>query len=324
MNKIASIGECMLELSAAQAQPDLRRLGFGGDTLNTAVYLARLEVPVDYVTALGDDPYSERMIEAWRGEQVGTDLVQRIAGRLPGLYMIEVDERGERRFFYWRQQAPAREIFSNERTADLCQALLRYEWLYLSGISLSLYGEAGRERLFDLLRQFRAQGGKVAFDSNYRPRAWSSVEVARREIRDQLALTDIVLSSLEDETGLNGVGSAEEACDLIHGFGPRTVVIKQGGAGLRGFHQWTENHRSRHQGRQDRRCHRRRRFLQCRVPRGHPARRGSAEGRQARPSLRRHRDRPSWRNRSASGLPRCAKGLDSARFIDIARHSHFR
>lgn len=231
MSRIASIGECMLELSAAPAQPDLRRLGFGGDTLNTAIYLARLGVPVDYVTALGDDPYSERMIAAWREERVGTDLVQRTAGRLPGLYMIEVDARGERRFSYWRQQAPAREIFSNERAAGLCDALLRYEWLYLSGISLSLYGEAGRERLFDLLRQFRAGGGKVAFDSNYRPRAWSSVEVARRETRDQLALTDLVLSSLEDETGLNGVGSAEEACDLIHGFGPETIVIKQGGQG---------------------------------------------------------------------------------------------
>lgn len=231
MNKIASIGECMLELSAAQSQPDLRRLGFGGDTLNTAVYLARLDVPVDYVTALGDDPYSERMIEAWQGEKVGTGLVQRIAGRLPGLYMIEVDERGERRFFYWRHQAPAREIFGNERTADLCDALLKYEWLYLSGISLSLYGETGRERLFDLLRRFRAQGGKVAFDSNYRPRAWPSVEVARREIVDQLALTDVVLSSLEDETGLHGNSTAEQACDRIHGFGPQTVIIKQGGEG---------------------------------------------------------------------------------------------
>jgi 2-dehydro-3-deoxygluconokinase len=231
MTRIASIGECMLELSAAQGQPDLRRLGFGGDTLNTAIYLARLGVPVDYVTALGDDPYSDRMVEAWRSENVGTGLVQRIAGRLPGLYMIEVDANGERRFFYWRQQAPAREIFGNESTADLCGALLRYKWLYLSGISLSLYGEAGRERLFDLLRQFRAEGGKVAFDSNYRARAWPSVEVARREIRDQLALTDLVLSSLEDETGLNKVSTAEQACDLIHGLGPRTVVIKQGGQG---------------------------------------------------------------------------------------------
>ena len=231
MNTVASIGECMLELSAAESGPDLRRLGFGGDTLNTAIYLARLGVKVDYVTALGDDPYSERMIEAWRAEAVATELVQRVAGRLPGLYMIEVDAAGERRFFYWRQQAPAREIFGNDGTSQLCDALLKYEWLYLSGISLSLYGEAGRERLFDLLRQFRAKGGKIAFDSNYRPRGWPSVEVARREIRDQLALTDLVLSSLEDEAGLNNVAGAEEACDLIHSLGPRTVIIKQGGQG---------------------------------------------------------------------------------------------
>ncbi|WP_119300393.1 sugar kinase [Dongia deserti] len=228
MTKVASIGECMLELSAADSQRDLRRLGFGGDTLNTAVYLARLGVSVDYVTALGDDPYSERMIEDWRKEGVGTDWVQRIAGRLPGLYTIELDDKGERRFFYWRQQAPAREIFANERTNDLCNALMDYDWLYLSGISLSLYGEAGRERLFELVRQFRAKGGKVAFDSNYRPRGWPSVEVARREIRDQLALTDLVLSSLEDETGLNNIRNAEEAGDFIHDLGPRTVVIKQG------------------------------------------------------------------------------------------------
>jgi 2-dehydro-3-deoxygluconokinase len=231
MSKVASIGECMLELSAAPAQPDLRRLGFGGDTLNTAIYLARLGVTVDYVTALGDDPYSERMVDAWRSEGVGVERVQRAAARLPGLYMIEVDHAGERRFYYWRQQAPAREIFSNDHTAGLCEALLQYEWLYLSGISLSLYGEAGRDRLFDLLRRFRAKGGKVAFDSNYRARAWPSVEVARRETRDQLGLTDLVLSSLEDETALNNVGNAEQACEVIHALGPRTVVIKQGGQG---------------------------------------------------------------------------------------------
>ena len=51
MTRIACIGECMVELSE---HPDgtLTR-GFGGDTLNTALYLARLGVPVDYVTALG-------------------------------------------------------------------------------------------------------------------------------------------------------------------------------------------------------------------------------------------------------------------------------
>ena len=228
---IASIGECMIELAAADAGPDLRRLGFGGDTLNTALYLARLGVAVDYVTALGDDPYSERMVEAWRVEKIGTDQVQRIAGRVPGLYMIEVDDQGERKFFYWRQQAPAREIFGNDRTEDLCRALLGHQWLYLSGISLSLYGEAGRDRLFELLRRFRAKGGKVAFDTNYRPRGWPSVAVARREIDDQLALADLVLSSDEDESLLHGETDVARMTTRIHAAGPRLVVIKQGAEG---------------------------------------------------------------------------------------------
>lgn len=52
MRPLAAIGECMLELSE---HPDGRiTRAFGGDTLNTAVYLARLGVPVDYITALGE------------------------------------------------------------------------------------------------------------------------------------------------------------------------------------------------------------------------------------------------------------------------------
>ena len=57
MNRnVACLGECMIELSE---HPDgsISR-GFGGDTLNTALYMARLGMKVQYVTALGDDPRS--------------------------------------------------------------------------------------------------------------------------------------------------------------------------------------------------------------------------------------------------------------------------
>ena len=76
--RIASIGECMLELSTLG--DDNYSMAYGGDTLNTAVYLARLGVEVDYVTALGDDPLSKRMVEAWRAEGVGTRLVLQLPG----------------------------------------------------------------------------------------------------------------------------------------------------------------------------------------------------------------------------------------------------
>ena len=65
MTGVASIGECMIELK--QAGGGLYSRGYGGDTLNTAVYLARLGVEVDYITALGDDPLSDEMIAGWAG-----------------------------------------------------------------------------------------------------------------------------------------------------------------------------------------------------------------------------------------------------------------
>jgi Sugar kinases, ribokinase family len=98
--KIAVIGECMIELSEKGAAVNR---GFGGDTLNTSVYIARQtdasELGVHYVTALGTDTFSQQMLESWQSENVQTDLIQRMADRLPGLYYIETDDTGERTFY---------------------------------------------------------------------------------------------------------------------------------------------------------------------------------------------------------------------------------
>ena len=102
--RVASIGECMIEIAVKPGGD--AQLASGGDTLNTAVYLARQGVAVDYVTALGDDPYSDEMLARWQAEGVGTGLVPRLPGRVPGLYMIRTDDRGERTFHYWRDRAP--------------------------------------------------------------------------------------------------------------------------------------------------------------------------------------------------------------------------
>src|ERR1035437_7932460 len=93
MTKVACIGECMIELK--QAQGGLYSRGYGGDTLNTANYLARLGADVDYITALGDDPLSEEMLAGGAAEGVGTSQVLRLPGKLPGIYMIQTDDAGD-------------------------------------------------------------------------------------------------------------------------------------------------------------------------------------------------------------------------------------
>jgi 2-dehydro-3-deoxygluconokinase len=196
MTRVACIGECMVELK--QADGGLFSRGYGGDTLNTAVYLARLGVGADYVTALGDDALSDEMIAGWTAEGVGTGRVARLPGKLPGLYMIQTDDRGERRFFHWRDSAAARSLMDLPQTPEMLSSLAGYDVIYLSAITLSLYGAEGRARLFAALRRARENGARFAFDTNFRARGWPDLDVARAVFQEAFAAADIVLASTED------------------------------------------------------------------------------------------------------------------------------
>lgn len=229
--RVVSFGECMLELQG-EAFGTMRQ-GFGGDTLNTAVYLARCARPgrlsVSYATALGDDPLSDGLRHRWHDEGLQTSLVRRLPGRLPGLYLIEVDAAGERRFNYWRERSAAREYFDTaagdtplEREAEHIDAL------HFSGISLAILPPQGAERLLALAARLRERGALVAFDNNYRPRLWPDADRARELFGRALAACSLALLTLDDEQALWGGEEAEAqlAATLAHPC--PEVVVKRG------------------------------------------------------------------------------------------------
>ena len=223
MSRVACIGECMIELRPAAS--GLYSRGFGGDTLNTAVYLARLGVEVDYITALGDDTLSEEMIAGWQAEGVGTATVARLKGKLPGIYLIETDVKGERKFFHWRESAAARQLMDLPETEDILRSFAGYDVVYLSAITLSILKETGRERLMAALGQARAKGARIAFDTNFRARGWPDLNVARKVFGDAFAVADIVLASTEDLLPLYP-GENDER--LLARISADEVVLKRG------------------------------------------------------------------------------------------------
>jgi 2-dehydro-3-deoxygluconokinase len=196
MTKVACIGECMIELK--QAAGGLYSRGYGGDTLNTAIYLARLGAEADYFTALGDDPMSDEMIAGWGAEGIGTSRVARLKGKLPGIYLIRTDEFGDRRFFHWRESAAARGLMDLPETDAMLDSLATYDVVYLSAITLSIYGEPGRVKLMAALHRARKHGARIAFDTNFRARGWPDPDVARAVFDEAFAASDIVLASTED------------------------------------------------------------------------------------------------------------------------------
>lgn len=223
MARVLCIGECMIELSEHTGETLTK--SYGGDTLNTALYLARLGIPTDYVTALGDDPFSDAMLAAWQSEGIGTTLVPRIPGRLPGLYLIRTNPAGERSFHYWRDSAPAREVFDHPNPT-IERALTHAHTIYLSGITLSLYASPSRARLFALLAQARARGARIAFDTNYRPRNWPGPDAARQAFAQAFQTSDLVFASTEDHALLHGPATPEAIRAHITAAGVPEIVVK--------------------------------------------------------------------------------------------------
>ncbi len=230
--RIACIGECMVEL---REQPGgLLQRGWGGDTLNTAVYLSRLGACVDYVTALGDDAWSDEMLAGWTAEGIGTGLVHRLPGRLSGLYVIQTDPAGERRFLYWRDSAAARRLFDHLDP----HALAAFDVLYLSGITLSILDDAARAVLLRALDDARTRGAQVVFDTNFRPRGWPDPAAARRLYDDLFGLAHLVFASTEDLALLHG--DAGEAVLLRHAADTE-IVLKLDQPASRVFYAGTEH-----------------------------------------------------------------------------------
>lgn len=226
---IAVIGECMAELSI---KPDSTTCQFGGDTLNTAVYLSRLlnrnAFEVHYITALGTDPFSQEMLQYCYNEHVQTNLVQQLENKFPGLCSIFTDSAGECSFHYWRDMSAARMWLDTTESSQICNALLNFNYVYLSGISLAILDDQSRQILWSVLAEIKALGGQIIFDNNYDPHLWSSLEQTREAYTKTLSLSDIALLTLNDENALWGAAPYEHAIIRSKQLGVKEIVIKRG------------------------------------------------------------------------------------------------
>jgi 2-dehydro-3-deoxygluconokinase len=221
------VGEAQIEL--ARGGDGRFALASGGDTFNTAIYLARAGVPAAFASALGDDPYSDLMVSLAAAEGVDTDLILRVAGRLPALTLIDADAQGERRTFAWREAAPARDLFELPNWSRVAEALTAARLIYFSGITLSLYSNIGLGRFLAAVELARGRGVKVAFDGNFRPRDWKGDLTRTRTVfAEALKRVDIALPAYDDEAVLWGDPSPEATIERLQAFGVGEIVVKNG------------------------------------------------------------------------------------------------
>ena len=222
--RVLAIGECMAELSPSDRVGEFK-LGFAGDTFNTAWYLARIapELKVSYLTAVGTDTISNDMRAFMRAGGIDDRHVRQIAGHTVGLYMIQLDN-GERSFCYWRGQSAAKQLALGPMNLD--RAISDADLIYFSGITLAILDAPSRENLFAALRKGRNDGKKIAFDTNLRPKLWASAQEMTQTVMLAAALSDIVLPSHEDEAEWFGDLSSQATLERYAQLGVDQVIVK--------------------------------------------------------------------------------------------------
>lgn len=234
--KIASVGECMLELSGGKlfegTTPAMAKISYGGDTLNTAIYLARLGSASAFVSSVGSDVASRWMISDWMLNGVDTRWVEVDPERSSGAYLITTDVSGERSFLYWRRESAAsRFLDSDAKLHALVKNLRNVEWLYFSGITLGILDNASRARFFRLVENLKRKGTKVAFDGNYRPQLWNNAEEARESFQMACQLSNACLPTLDDEQALFDDPDKDALVDRLLGYGIDEIAVKMGALG---------------------------------------------------------------------------------------------
>ncbi|OED43199.1 hypothetical protein AB833_04300 [Chromatiales bacterium (ex Bugula neritina AB1)] len=224
----------MVELTLGQHESTHAKLGFAGDTLNTAVYLKRLlgnSATVSFTTVLGRDPLSTRLVNFLHSESIDTSTISYSADRLVGLYAITTDSDGERTFSYWRNQSAARTLFQTTNTPDF-SVLNEFDVLCLSAITLAILPADIRLALLNYLATLRQEKNTlVVFDSNYRQKLWESKQAAQRTISDAWRITDIALPSVDDETDLFADNNEAATISRLKNYGITRGALKRGAKG---------------------------------------------------------------------------------------------
>lgn len=225
--RIVSFGESMVEMAPTGAA-NTYRMGFAGDTFNTAWYLRRnlaADWTVDYATAVGTDEISRQMVDFISNSGVGIGHITRCAERTVGLYLITLQE-AERHFSYWRSHSAAKTIARDP--VVLGAAMTGAAMVYFSGITLAILDPSDRATFLTAVANARKAGVQVAFDPNLRPRLWETPDVMRDWIMQGAAVSDIALPSYDDDATHFGDRDTAATAHRYAAVGVDLVVVKNG------------------------------------------------------------------------------------------------
>ncbi|MEW6045502.1 MAG: sugar kinase [Bacillota bacterium] len=224
---ILSMGEPMVEFTAVERGPlkDAATFarGFGGDTSNFAVAVARLGGQAAYLCRIGDDEFGQALMDLWAREGVDTSRVRVVPGGYTGVYFMSWRPDGVHDFAYVRRGSAASTLSPEDLSPEQFRGVRLF---HTSGITQAISTSAC-DAVFRALELAREAGAWLSYDPNLRLRLWP-LKRARGLIIEAIRHADIVLPNIEEARAISGMNDPEANLDYLLGRGPRIVALKLG------------------------------------------------------------------------------------------------
>ena len=219
---IAIIGECLIELSANGTLADTSTLNkyFGGDTVTTAVAIARLGGKVTYLTKVGNDGFSEFIISSLQKENIDTSLIK-TNDEQNGMYIIS-KTADKKELLYYKRKTAATKLSIEDINVDCIKKL---KLIYSTGVVQSL-SASSRELVREAFKTAKENDILTAYDPNYTSCFMNSTDT-KEYFEEIVDYTDIIFLSLKnDAERLYDIGSTDKIMKYFWDKGVKIVVIK--------------------------------------------------------------------------------------------------
>ena len=225
---VLCLGEPLLEFNQIkEGNKKTYSSGYGGDTSNTAISIARQGMSVGFISKVGKDQFGWELLELWKREKVDYSHVSIHPEAPTGIYFVTHDADAHH-FTYYRSGSAACQMTPLDLPKD---DLSQTRILHLSAITQAI-SVSSCETAFAAIFQARKNGVKVSYDTNLRLKLWS-LDRARDVINRTVPMCDVIMPSLEEATSLTGLVDPEEITDYFFELGAKLVVLKQGSHGAR-------------------------------------------------------------------------------------------
>jgi 5-dehydro-2-deoxygluconokinase len=213
----------------------------GGCPTNISVGTRRLGLRSAVLTAVGNDPVGDFVLNFLNNEGVVTDFIPHKPGRRTSAVLLGIEPPDKFPLIYYRDNCADIELTIDDA---LAAPIADSRVLLISGTGLSR--EPSRSATLFAAERAREVGTKVFFDLDFRPDQWHDARAYGVTARAALRLSDIVIgtadetkaAALTDKASVavthsqvsdaHVAGDLQQAIQNVLGAGPEALAMKAG------------------------------------------------------------------------------------------------